>query len=103
VFALKRSGTQYLFKVDLQRPESELRGVALLGHQTLAALHESISGSIDGEAQASFSFRFGEEEIDGAARLDDLHLRVGQTFEYVLESSAESRRELITLEFIDDE
>jgi len=99
---MKKSDTQYHFKVDLQLPESELRGVALLGHQTLAELHESISSPED-RAHASFSFRFGTEESDGAARLDGLNLRVGQTFEYVLKSEAESRREIITVEFIDDE
>jgi len=103
VFDLKSTETQYLFKVDLQRPESKLRGVALLGHQTLAELHESISSPFENGAHASFSFRFGNKEIDGAARLDELNLRVGQTFEYVLKSEAESRREIITVEFIDDE
>ena len=79
-----------------------MRGVALLGHQTLAALHESIC-SFDDRAPASFSFRFGKQEVDGTLRLDALNLRVGQTFEYLLTSEAESRREIITVEFIDDE
>jgi len=100
---MKKSDTQYHFKVDLRRPESELCGVALLGHQTLAELHESISSPYDDRAHDSFSFRFGNEEIDGAARLDALNLRVGQTFEYVLKSEAENRREIIMVEFIDDE
>ncbi|SRR6266498_979959 len=100
---MKKSDTQYHFKVDLRRPESELRGVALLGHQTLAELHESISNPTDDRAHASFSFRFGNKEVDGAARLDALNVRVGQTFEYVLKSEAQNRREIITVDFIDDE
>jgi len=99
---MKKSDTQYHFKVDMRRPESELRGVALLGRQTLAELHESISNPSDDHAHSSFSFRFGNEEVDGAVPLDALNLRVGQTFEYVLKSEAE-RREIITVDFIDDE
>jgi hypothetical protein len=64
---MKKSDTQYYFKVDLHRPESELRGVALLGHQTLAELHELISGVFDRSADASFSFRFGNAEIEEGA------------------------------------
>jgi hypothetical protein len=100
---MNKSDTQYHFKVDLRRPESELRGVALLGHQTLAELHESISSPFDDGAQASFSFRLGNQEVDVAVQLDALNLRVGQTFEYVLKSEAESRREIITVDSIDDE
>jgi hypothetical protein len=59
----KRSDTQYLFNIGLQRPESELRGVGLLGHQTLAELHELICGAIDHSTDTSFSSRFGNSEF----------------------------------------
>lgn len=94
----KRSDTQYLFNVGLQPPELELRGVAILGHQTLAELHELICGVIDHSADTSFSFRFGSSEFEEGARLDELNLRVGQTLEYIVEN----RRKLITVDFIDD-
>ncbi|MGH9968910.1 MAG: hypothetical protein ACREBG_14075 [Pyrinomonadaceae bacterium] len=97
------SDTQYGFKVDLKRPKSELRGVALLGHQTFADLHELISSGLEPSGNRSFFFRFGEMLIEKSARLDDLSLKVGQTFEYVVESDNEQRREKIILEFIDNE
>jgi hypothetical protein len=98
----KRSNTQYLLNLGWQRPEL-VCGVAILGHQTLTELHELICGAIDDSADTSFSFRFGNSEFGEGARLDELNLRVGQTFEYIVESVDENRRTLITVEFIDDE
>jgi hypothetical protein len=97
----KRSDTQYCFKVDLKRPESELRGVALLGHQTLADLHLAIT---DGsERGAAVLFRFGNTEIEEGTRLDDLDLRVGQTFEYIAGSADKIQHKIITVDFVDDD
>lgn len=98
----KRSQIQYFFSVDLQ-PRSELHGVALLGHQTLAELHDSISGTHGGSADASFSFRVGSQEIEERTTLDDLNLTVGQKIEYTVKSIDENRYEVITVDFIDDE
>src|SRR3954466_9477996 len=98
----KRSQTQYFFNVDLGK-QSELRGVALLGHQTLAELHESISNARGCSTYDAFSFRLGEVKLVDGARLDDLNLRVGQTFEYAVNSINENRCEAITLDFIDNE
>ena len=95
----KRSNTQYCFKVDLQRPESELRGVALLGHQTLADLHLAITN--ESEGGAAFLFRFGNTEIGEGARLDDLDLRVGQTFEHIVGSADKIRHKIITVDFVE--
>ena len=99
----KRSDTQYLFKVDLKRQESELRGVALLGHQTLAELHEAISGEFERSAHTSYSFRFGNVKLEENVRLDSLKLRIGQTLEYIVDAVGEHRDEIITVDFIDRE
>lgn len=98
----KRSQTQYCFNIGLQ-PQSELRGVALLGHQTLAELHEATSSGRGGSADAQFSFSVGGEEVQAGTRLDDLNLRVGQTFEYWVKSTPEDRPESIAVDFIDNE
>lgn len=98
----RRSNTQYLFQVDL-RPLSELRGVALLGHQNLAELHERISEMLDHSAHVPFCFRLGNVEFEEGMRLDDLNLRVGQTFEYTVKLIDESQHKTITVDFIDDE
>jgi hypothetical protein len=98
----KRSDSQYYFKVDLKRHESELRGVALLGHQTLRDLHVAISDESKRGSGGSFLFRFGDVEIEEGTRLDDLNLKAGQTFEYAVESAGETRREMITVDFVED-
>jgi len=98
----KKSQTQYCFNVGL-RPQSELRGVALLGHQTLARLHESISGARGFSSEISFSFRFGGSEIQHTTSLDDLNLKVGQTLEYTVYSIDDNRHETIVVDFIDNE
>ena len=99
----RRSDTQYLFKVDLNRPASELHGVALLGHQTVADLHTAIFGMPERGARVSYSFRVGNEKVAGHVRLDELNLKKGQTVEYLVESAGKTRREIITVEFIEGE
>jgi hypothetical protein len=98
----RRSNTQYLFQVDL-RPQSELRGVALLGHQKLAELHENISEMLNQSSRVPFCFHSGNVEIKEGMRLDDLNLRVGQTFEYMVNSIDGHRHKTITVDFIDNE
>jgi hypothetical protein len=100
---LKRSDTQYCFRVGLQQPEPEVCGVALLGHQTLAELHESISVWQNQNTDSAFFFRFRNAEFDVGTRIDNLNLRVGLAFEYIVDTLDETRHEIITVDFIDDE
>jgi hypothetical protein len=96
------SNTQYFFKVDLQQPESDLRGVAMLGHQTLSELHDLISSRFERIDNGSFSFSRGDSEISSDSRLDELSLRVGQTLTYRLGAVNEAPFE-VTVDFIDAE
>jgi hypothetical protein len=97
----KRSDTQYYFKVDLRRPGSDLRGFALLGHQTLADLHLAITD--ESERGAAFLFRFGNTEIEAGTRLDELDLRVGQTFEHIAGAADKIQHKAITVDFVEDD
>src|SRR5262245_26012252 len=99
----KRSDTQYGFKVHLNRSQSKLRGVALLGHQTLTELHEAISAGSEGATVSSFSFSFRNTHIDKTTRLDELNVRVGETLEYVIDSVNGKRHQVIAVDFVDGE
>jgi hypothetical protein len=99
----QRSDTQFGFKVDLDRPRSKLRGVALLGHQTLTDLHEAISAGSHGGTDSSFSFRFREAHIEQNTRLDKLNLDIGETLEYFTDSLNGKRHQVITVDFIENE
>jgi hypothetical protein len=100
-----KSQTQYFFHVVLKRTELSSRRIALLGHQTLADLHELDSGSFDRYEDPNCDFRFdskaGHPETRSyslSIRLDDLNLNVGQTFEYICDSNGRHER---TVEGID--
>ena len=97
------SNTQFGFKVDLDRPRSKLRGVALLGHQTLTDLHEAISAGSQCGTGSSFSFWFRDAHIEQNTRLDELNLGIGETLEYFTDSLNGKRHQVITLDFIDNE
>ena len=99
----KRSDTQYGFKVDLNRPGSKLRGVALLGHQTLTELHEAISAGSEDGMDLSFSFSLREAHIDKNKRLDELDLSIGETLEYVIDSANGKRHQVVAVDFIDED
>lgn len=120
------SNTQYLFKVSLRHRNSMLRGVALMGHQTLADLHYIISDESGDGCGHHYSFRFANECMarlddssssdcminhartvydDGNAssvRLDDLKFKVNDEFEYVNKQGAIKWRKVIKVDSIDN-
>jgi len=97
-----KSQTQYFFHVTSKDAASSSRRVALLGHQTLADLHELVYGPFvrSNDRNCSFLIESGrsKQNQSPATRLDALNLSVGQTFEYITDPD---RRHEITVEGID--
>ena len=58
------------------------RRVALLGHQTLADLHSLVSEPIS----CDYQFMVANRNRSKNARLDELDLSVGQTFDYLVDA-----------------
>jgi hypothetical protein len=99
----KKSDTQFCFNVDAPGSRLELQGVALLGHQTFAELHVAISDLRHTERGDSFSFYVRGQEVDEDVRLDMLNLEADDALEYITNPASGTRREMIRVDFVDDE